>query len=1124
MERRMKRLILLFLMLLLAGAGINANSNYAYFKRITTTNGLSNGWVRCIYQDDYDFIWVGTSDGLNRYDGATFKTYRPMLYGGVIQGNITVNCILKKDEKTLWIGTDLGLYTYNYLTDSLNYSNIINDRFPVLSVTYDKQNNFWIGSNRGLYQLSPSGELSLYEASELRNPNGLSSNYINKLFVDSKGRLWIGTKNGLNLYEHKSKAFKHFIANNSPGDISGNDVMGITEDRQQRIWLGTALNGVNLLIEKNNTITFKKIYPGTIIDLLADNENNLWIGHGSSGGITLINLNKPDINNLSITRFEYNPANSRTISENSIVCFYQDKYNDMWIGTFGKGLNYYSNRTKKFKVEEQISGSNLSIANNLVNVFCEEENYLWIGTEGGLDRIDKKTGKYKHFQNIPNDITSLGSNAIFEIYKDRRGSLWVGTWSGGLHRYDYKTEKFKRFFPDGKPGSISNPNIFSVAEEYPDYLWVATDGGGLNRFNYATEDFTVFKKDSGSCSISDNHMDHVLLTSNGDLLISLYARLNHYTNKENCFKEYKIFNEASNNYNGNIILIFEDSNKNLWFGTNSGLIGYNPKNKKQIVYTEEDGLPNNTIQSIEEDRHGNLWLGTNFGVSEFKNGISFPQNPNFINYTSLDGLPANDFKKRSSFVNREGYMYFGSSNGYIKFHPDSIEPNTIEPKVVFTQLNLNTPDASEKNGLPSTINNINTIKQLTLKYGYADFTLNFASLNFLNPEANKYRFKLEGYDKEWTGPTSQNNVTYTNIKPGKYTFLLYGSNNDKLWSTQPATLQLTITPPWWNTTLFKVLLIVIALSLIYMLIKLRLSILQKRNAQLQEKIEERTGELVEMNNQLVVQKNEIEDINKELFIHQNQLEELVKERTKELEKAKEKAEESDRLKSAFLANMSHEIRTPLNSIMGFASLLPEEETPEMLAKYTQIIIQNSEQLLSLIDGIVLYSKLQTGLYRVQKTQFNVMQFINDIILSFDLPIYQKSVTLESNIMVDENAIIETDYDKIRQVISNLISNAFKYTKEGKITVSCKRNANFYEFEIKDTGIGILQKDIDHIFDRFYRGSNIDESSTRGTGIGLSIVKEMVELLDGNIWVESIIGEGSRFIFTIPEKQTNSTTR
>ncbi len=1119
----MKRLILLFIVLLCAVLETNATSNYAYFKRITTTNGLSNGWVRCIYQDDSDFIWVGTSDGLNRYDGITLKTYRPVLYGGVIQGNVTVNCIIKKDEKTLWIGTDLGLYTYNYLTDSLNYSNIINDRFPVLSVTYDKQNNFWIGSNRGLYQLSPSGELSLYEASELRNPNGLSSNYINKLFVDSKGRLWIGTKNGLNLYEHKSKIFKHFIANNLSGEISGNDVMGITEDKQQRIWLGTALDGVNLLVEKNNTFTFKKIYPGSIIDLLADNDNNLWVGHGSGGGITLLNLNKPDINNLSITRFEYNPANSRTISENSIVCFYQDKYNDMWIGTFGKGLNYYSNRTKKFKVEEQIFGSNLSISNNLVNALYEEENYVWIGTEGGLDRIDKKTEEYKHYQNIPDDLTSLGSNAIFEIYKDRRGSLWVGTWSGGLHRYDYKTEKFKRFFPDGKPGSISNPNIFSVVEEYPNYLWVTTDGGGLNRYNYATEDFTVFKKDTNSCSISDNHMDHILLTSSGDLLISLYARLNHYFVDENCFKEYQIFNDTLNYYNGNIVLIFEDSKKNLWFGTNSGLISYNSQGKTRICYTEEDGLPNNTIQSIEEDGNGNLWLGTNYGLSKLENGISRPQKPKFINYTSLDGLPANDFKKRSSFKNRDGYLYFGTSNGYIKFFPDSIESNQQKPNVVFTQLRLNSPKASQENNLPETLGNINQMNQIKLKYGFADFTLNFASLNFLNAEANLYRFKLEGYDKEWTGPTSKNNVTYTNIKPGVYTFWLYGSNNDRIWSEQPATLQIIITPPWWNTLFFKVMLAAVFGTVIFLLIKLRLTFLQKRNQLLQEKIEERTGELVEMNNQLVVQKNEIENINKELFIHQNQLEELVQKRTKELEKAKEKAEESDRLKSAFLANMSHEIRTPLNSIMGFASLLPEEETQEMLAKYTQIIIQNSEQLLSLIDGIVLYSKLQTGLYSIQKTQFNVTQFINDIILSFNLPIYQRGVTLESDIMVDENAIIETDYDKIRQVISNLISNAFKYTKEGKITVSCKRNGNTYEFMIKDTGIGILQKDIDHIFDRFYRGSNIDESSTRGTGIGLSIVKELVEMLDGRIWVESIIGQGSRFIFTIPEKQTNSTT-
>jgi len=1089
------------------------------FKRLTTDEGLSNGWVKCIYQDDYDFIWVGTVDGLNRYDGISFKNYRPIISDGIEQGNITIYAILKKDAETLWVCTDLGLFTYNYQTDEFSRFRLTDEPFPILTCAYDNEKNLWLGSNRGVIKVNPNFEIDHFFTYNPAQTGSISNNYINRIFIDSKNRVWIGTKNGLNLYNPQSGNFAHFQALGKEGDITGNDVMAIAEDKLGHIWIGTALNGVNLLKEQGSNYSFQKILDGAVVSLLADSDNYLWVGHGTGGGLTRINPNNLSTDKSEIRNFKSSPLDPKSISENSISCFLEDKNKDIWIGTFGKGLNFYSKRSKNFKIVEEMNGSNLSIGNNLVNTFYEEKDFLWIGTEGGLDRKDKKTGLYKHYEYKADDASSLSSNQVFKIYKDSRGNLWIGTWAGGLHRYDYKNNCFKRFLPDGKPGSISNGYVFSIIEDHQGNLWIATDGGGLNLYNYETETFTAFQHEEGNpCSISDNFMDHLFITSSGELIISLYSKINKYNRETGCFEVLHFNpNQKANEYQGNTIFVYEDSKKNLWFGTDRGLFFYNTKTRESKSYTVSNGLPDNTIQSVEEDRHGHFWLGTNKGLSFFAGAVNVPDKSGFVNFTSLDGLPSNDFKKRSSYKNSEGYLFFGTSNGYVYFHPDSILTNSIIPNIAFTQFILHNPESPEKNKLKPIINNINNFERIELKYGFADFTIHFASLNYLQPEANKYLFKLEGYDKEWIGATNQTNATYTNIKPGVYSFIVYGSNNDGGWTQEPKQLKIEILPPWWENTFFRVFVFLTLVLILVGSIRIRVSIFKKRNLLLQEKIEERTGELVFLNNQLKNQKEEIEEKNNELFKHQNHLEGLVKERTKELEKAKEHAEESDRLKSSFLANLSHEIRTPLNSIMGFASLLPDEESKETMDRYSEIIVQNAEQLVSLIDSIVLYSKLQTGLYSYQPTWFEPHQMLKDILHSFDLPMYQNEVSLIADFRINKNIKIYSDYDKLRQIITNLISNAFKYTAKGEIVFGCELKDYQFEFFVKDSGIGIPQKDIPHIFDRFYRGSNINESKTRGTGLGLSIVQELIELLGGSIWVESEEGKGSSFIFTIPSK-------
>lgn len=1112
-----------YLFLLVFACTFVAQSNTVYFKRITTNDGLSNGWVRCFYHDDYDFIWIGTADGLNRYDGISFATYKPVFPNGFTQGNVTVNQILNKNSDTLFICTDLGMYVYSYISDVFSQFPLVPDQIPILCAQNDAYGNLWLGTSRGLFKLNDKLKIVKKYTFDKNNPQSISNNYINRILLDSENKLWIGTKQGLNLYNYETDDFHSYFVDYTSKLFMDNDVIDLKEDRRGRIWLATALNGAFLLQKTNDDIRLKQITTGAILTLNPDSDDNLWLGHGSGGGVSVIDISGNIDGQLNIENYKYNPSNPRTISENSIVSIFEDKYNDIWIGTFGKGVNYYSKRSKAFEIVQKIYGSNKSISNDLVNDIYEEDDYLWVGTEGGLDRMDKKTGIFKHYENIVNDTTSLASNAIFDIFKDSYGNLWIGTWAGGVHLYNYNNDNFQRFLPDDTPGSISNAYVFNIAQDDNGKLWVTTNGGGLNLYNYQTGKFSVIQQSSiDTCSISDNFINDIEIDNANNMILLMYTKLSYKPAGSSCFTSFSIpinkHESGLSDVDINYITVFTDSKNNTWYGSSQGLIHYNYGNNNAKIYTVDDGLPNNSIKSILEDDKGNLWLGTSNGFAKFVHATTVPSKPVFETFSVNDGLPSSDFKKRSAFKNEQGYLYFGTSNGYVRFHPDSIEMNTLHAKTVLTGMFLHKFKSGDEQFSNQFINNIFTYDNIDLDYGYADFSIRFASLNYLNSEANQYMYKLEGYDSEWIDAKNSRVATYTNIKPGTYTFLVYGSNNDSVWSDRPASLVINIIPPWWNTSLLKVVIILFVLISAVLIIRLRFKMLKNRNKLLKDKVDERTADLLILNKTLRKQKKEIEEKNGELFIHQTRLEDLVKERTKELEKAKNKAEESDRLKSAFLANLSHEIRTPMNSIMGFASLLADEDSLENVNQYSDIIVRNSEQLNHIIDDIVLYSKLQTKLLSFSPSVFYVYDLFNDVKDSFNIPEYKRNVQLYIRDDIDKKMQLYSDYGKLRQVLTNIISNAYKYTEQGSIVLGALRKGNSIKLFVEDTGVGIPTAELKTVFKRFYRGSNIDKGKISGTGLGLSIVKEMVELLEGKVKAESEPGKGSKIIITLDAKR------
>jgi signal transduction histidine kinase/ligand-binding sensor domain-containing protein/CheY-like chemotaxis protein len=1093
------------------------------FKRLTTLDGLSQRWVRCIYQDDIGYMWFGTADGLNRYDGNEFLIYRPDPDDKYSIGNMVINQISRKRMDEMWICTDDGLFIYKQYLNEFHLFPLLKNR-SIQCVLEDHQGNLWIGTYSGLnkYNKEDSTLLSYYY--DENDPRSLSNNRIRCLFEDSRKNIWIGTEYGLNLYNPVTSSFIRYKHSEFPGSIVGNNIWSIIEDKKRRLWIGAAQAGLDIFMSEPDRPEdgyFVHIMKGSINSLLADNNNTLWIGRGGGEGLNIIKLNGLEsLKEVNSYHYEHSPDISKSLSDNSIYCLYQDRFNDVWIGTYGGGVNYFSPKAKKFFNITVIADRSKSISSNLVNTFYEEDKFLWIGTEMGLNRLNKRTGKVAHFYHDENDISSIGANAIYSITKDKRDNLWIGSWNGGLSLFNYVTETFTNFKPGKKDGSISNANVFSICEDSRGNLWIGTIGGGLNRYDYKTGKFTYYmhnEKDAGS--LYHDAVNNIVETSNGRLYISVYQALELYDYDNDKFIHFIHDEQDTTTISaGNILSIFEDSKKNVWIATNMGLNLMNENENTFRHYTASDGLPSNTIQGILEDSNGNLWISTNNGLAVFKDAVYRPVYQEFRVYDKYDGLPSNEFIIRAAHKNKEGKMYFGTSLGYTSFYPDSIKDNKKGVPVVITDFTLlRTPEDKTKiPGKPS--KEINRIKEIKLSHRQSDFLIKFTALNYLNSEKNQYKYRLDGYEENWHIAGNKRTATYTNIQPGRYTFLVIGSNNDGIWNESPEKLGIRIYPPWWRTTVFNIILILFFVFIVIAVIRIRLRVLEKKKKLLEDTVKKRTQELSELNTLLENRQKKIASQNRELEIHRNHLESLIEERTAELKAAKLKAEDADRLKSAFLANMSHEIRTPMNAILGFASLLNKKNLrDEQRNRYIEIINNNSESLLLLINDIIDISLIEADQLILKKGNFEVDSIMMELESYYKLR-NKKEIDLRFIRKKKKKLVLYNDPVRFRQIFNNLISNAFKYTESGKISFGYEKIDSEIRFFVSDTGVGIDPSEQKNIFVQFFKIEKERKKLYRGAGLGLAICKKMVEHMGGRIWVESTPGKGSVFYFTLPFKK------
>jgi signal transduction histidine kinase/streptogramin lyase len=825
--------ILLFLSL-----SVTAQRPEMRFEHLSSEQGLSQNSVLCILQDQRGFLWFGTEDGLNKYDGYKFTVYRyePLDSNSLSDSYITALC--EDQEGSLWIGTkDGGLNQLELKTGRIRHwkhdpedSTSLSSNY-VLSVYMDRSGILWCGTYAGgLNKFDKTQGTFKRWKNDPNNPNSLSNNYIYDIIEDFKGNLWLASYNGLcRIDAQTSDGIKFTSYFHEPGNsqsLSNSRIWSLFETEHPGdtlLWIGTE-SGLNIYQRKTNS--FSRYYPNpknldhfnnsinSISIFLAGERKVLWLG--TYNGLFGMNISaipqKTDRRRLSIHGYFHEIDDPHSLSENVISALYQDRSGIFWIGTYGGGVNKYSEKKQKFRLWTKEAGNPNSLSNKGVWAISEtEEDMLWIGTTEGLNLLDLNTGQFKCWFCEAGNPNSMSADYISALCPGKSGELWLGTYGGGLSKMTWKTGK-NPFFKHwrAQTGSLTHDFILSVYQDRSGLLWIGTWGGGLNQLDPQTEKFKYWINDPDDPhSLSFDDVWCIYEDRQQNLWIGTYGGgLNLFDRKKNRFTHWKHDandpNSLSNNTVYSIYQSEKDSTGTLWIGTGGGLNKLewisNRSNSeiktsdiKFSYYREKDGLPNNVIYGILEDRHGFLWLSTNHGISRFD-----PKTETFKNYDAHDGLQSNEFNSGAFFKSSSGMMFFGGVNGLNGFYPDSLEDNSYLPAVVLTDFQLFNRPVSIGGDSPLQ-KPIWEAEEITLSYKQNIFSFEFAALDFTAPLKNRYAYKMEGFEEDWNYVSERRFAAYTGLPSGSYIFRVIGSNNDGIWNKQGSSINVVINPPPWKT-------------------------------------------------------------------------------------------------------------------------------------------------------------------------------------------------------------------------------------------------------------------------------------------------------------------------------------
>lgn len=1042
-------------------------------KFFSSDKDLSNSMITCILQDNQGFMWIATEDGLNRFDGLKFLTFRKNSDDPSVITSNFIRTLFVDSKGRLWVGCINGLMLYNSDKQSFEEIRLLKDTVllnpHVTSIVESAKGKILIAtSGQGLVVIKP-GERTGHV--DINLTNKLSSRFLECIYEDFKGRLWIGTENeGLNFYDPVTNDIKIFrYVPDKQSTISSNYITAICEDDRRNILVGTLNGGLNIYNEGDATF---KIIPSSVghaaslpvQSLFTDKFFNLWVGTNGQG-LWKLNLNSRILEPKYITapRFEVNKSKIHAITE--------DREGNLWLGIFQKGVLMIPSKTNRFNSYMYQQFGQKSIGSSCVLALAEDNTgQLWIGTDTeGIYKINRQNGQISNFHVKPSKL-EVNSGTITSICIEPDGEMWLGTSMEGFMKFDPNTGKGKYYKHQLlESNSLSNDKVQCIMADNENNLWIGTSGGGLNKYNTLSGKFTTFLNNPADepNSLCNNWINCTFCDSDGLIWIGTYNRLSVYDPSSG---KYRMLSTGNGLLPNNIIYnITEASKGKIWIGTNAGLACYDKKTNTSKFFTTEDGLCNNVISAILADENQQLWISTHLGISCYNMKSS-----KFKNYFVYDGLQGNEFRRNSAFKARNGELFFGGINGVTWFSPDLITDDQNIPEVYLSDLILfNKPvQIGEKIGsrviLEKSIEKTDT---LYLSWLQKNFSIEFSTIGFSNPERISFQYQLLGFDiKSINTGTGNRRATYTNLEPGKYTFEVRATDKEAF--SKYRKLVVYITPPWWESGLFKFIYFTFTALLLYFI--------------------------------YIFLKSRIK--------HRHEL--LVLDHHEKINEAK----------LQFFTNISHEIRTPLTLITSPLDKLIAENKDATLAKTYQHMSRNTQRLMRLVNQLLDLRKIDRGQLLIHYSEVEIIMFITEIMQAFDHIAEKKQIKYDFRHSM-ETLKVWIDPNNFDKVLYNVLSNAFKFTPQnGQIEVFLKTGQNpenskylkeYAEISVVDTGPGIEEDKLKRIFDRFYQIEDNKNINT-GTGIGLHLSQSIVEMQHGIIFAQNRPNSnGSIFIIQIP---------
>ena len=1057
--------------------------NSLAFKSSSILNSLPSKDVQSVYQDRDGYIWISTRNGLFQYDGYSITTYKSNLYRPDLLTNNNIYCVAEDAQHRLWIGTYSGL---NVLDKQTGQIRKIDDPeingIGISQILVTSDNRILFATEGGLLEYLEDG--NRFSVFNQDNTGGVfPKTTVKSLFEDDRGDIWIGTwSQGLFRYEKRTGEYRKY-----PQMNSGNSAHVVFQDSHKNIWVGTWGAGLHLLHDAYNpekttwtTFTHDENRSGTISDNLIYaisedlNTNSLWVGTRS--GLSILSLRDMEMLHWSFENC-YSGESENSITSSEVASLLRDRQGIMWVGMIGGGVNMANTRKAKFNLDRLSEAKRILKSNSVRSILLDDEGQLWMGISTyGFGVEDRRTGKFTHHGQMPDFSSYRGISTVMSIMQSpSTGHIWIGVYNGGAYEIDKSAPVGKRVkaYNSSNAPWMCNSCIYYICEDSKQNLWFATKSG----ISMRAADGTPVRFDSlkvGDVAVRDmvvmqlveGHDSEMWLASNTHGVIRIQGSgnsLSGYT-----FSGYSVSNGKLNSDYANCI--YKDVEGRIWVGTGgSGLSLYDAVEDVFLPAHKLWNLPGDAVTNIQSDKKGNLWLGTNAGLLR----LTVPrdlQNVTYRLYTTSDGLQDNIFNRGASFVASDGEMFFGGHRGYNSFYPDKQDEQVFSSPVVITDIkvfNQSWTALSDKER--SEISNLSPrfTDKIVLDYKRNNFSIEFSALEYANPERNRYAYRLDGFDAGWQyTDASKRFAYYNNLKSGTYTFYVKSSNSNGIWDENIQTVKVVILPPPWKTWWAYTLYIIVLLGIFWYIYRIVRNRIRLRNA-----------------------------------LH-----------LREMEQAK--SEEINHAKLQFFTNITHELLTPLTIIS--ASVDELKQTAPAYKEQYDVMTHNINRLIRLLQQILEFRKAETGNLKLKVLQGDLVLFVRRSLDGFRPLMKKKDIrfTIQSDV---DKCLAFFDPDKLDKILYNLLSNASKYNKPGGkvgIELNCDEVNGIACIIVKDNGPGIPKESQKNLFKRFYEG-DYRKFNTIGTGIGLSLVRDLVTLHHGSISVESEEGKGAAFKIQFP---------